>query len=315
MIARLVDRMWQPAPAERLAAVRVLVGLFAQIYMTVRLPHLLGLAELGEGQFQPIGVLWLLERPPPGWLVAAGAALTWLSGLAFLLGWRFRATGPLHAALLVTALTYANSWGQIFHTENLFVLYVLVLAVSRSADATSLDARRQGGAPPAHGRYNWPLALMRVLMVATYFIAGVAKLRWAGPDWVGGDALRDTVAADSMRKVLLGSFHSPIAELALGQSWLFRGLAIMTLVVELGAPLALLGRPAALVWIAAVLGFHLGVVALMWILFAFPMSGIAFAPFLRAERAIEWARRIRSRRASRPGGRSSSDSALPRRTR
>jgi hypothetical protein len=98
-----------------------------------------------------------------------------------------------------------------------------------------------------------------------------------------------------------------VAEILLAQGWLFRGLAALTLVVELGAPLALLGRRAALVWVVAVIGFHIGVVALMAILFPFAMSGVAFAPFFRPERFVEWvrarARRISSSRGARsPAG-------------
>jgi Vitamin K-dependent gamma-carboxylase len=301
-LARLSGRFWAATPAERLAAVRVLVGLFCQVYFTIRLPHMMSYLGFPERQFEPIGVLWLLAQPPSAGAVILLGAATWLAGLPFLLGWRFRISGPVYALLLLVSLTYCNSWGQIFHTENLTLLYVLVLAVTRSADAFSLDARRRGAVPSPHGRYGWPLALMCVVAVATYFIAGVAKLRWGGPEWAGGDALLHTIAADSMRKVVLGSQHSPVAELLLGQTWLFRGLALLTLVVELGAPLALLGRRVALVWAVAVLTFHLGVFALMAILFPFPLSGVAFAPFFAAERVIEWAQRRarRLREARRP---------------
>lgn len=302
-MSRLLDRVWPAAPAERLGAVRLLVGIFAQIYFSIRLVHIIGLTALPDRQFAPIGVLWWLDSPPPPSVVVAGLAATWLSGIGFLAGWRFRITGPLHALLLLTALTFSNSWGQIFHTENLMVLFVLVLAVTRAADAYSIDARRIPDPPAPHMRYGWPLALLCVLAVASYFIAGVAKLRWGGPGWAGGDVLRHTIAADNLRKIVLGSQHSPVAEILLSQAWLFRGLAVLTLVVEVGAPLALLGRRAAQVWIAAVIGFHIGVVALMSILFPFAMSGVAFAPFFRAERFVEWVRarwrRISWSRASR----------------
>jgi hypothetical protein len=125
---------------------------------------------------------------------------------------------------------------------------------------------------------------------------------------MGGTVLRDTIAADSLRKILLGSSHSPIAEALLGQVWLFRGLAVLTLVVELGAPIALLHRRAALAWMLAVVGFHLGVLMLMAIFFPFPLTGVAFAPFFRAERVTAWiGARIRRFRA----GRSPAGSATP----
>lgn len=301
-----LGRLWVAAPPERLAAVRILVGLFAVAYFSIRLPHMLSYIGFPDRQWRPVGPLWLLGRPPPGAAVMLLAALTWLSGWGFLLGWRFRATGPIHALCLLASLTYCNSWGQIFHTENLAVLFALVLATTRAADATSLDARRRGAVPAPDGRYGWPLLLLRVVAVATYFIAGMAKLRWGGPGWAGGDVLLDTVAADGMRKVVLGSLHSPFAELLLGQAWLFRGLALLTLVVEVGAPLALLGRRAALVWVLGVIGFHLGVFALMAILFPFAVTGVAFAPFFSPERLVEWvrsrSRSIRWSRAARADG-------------
>lgn len=300
-IAAAIERWFAPdSPAERLAAVRILVGSFTLLYLGVRLPHIASYLSFPARQFQPVGILAPLDGPPPGAVILAVSALAWLAALGFTLGWRYRLTGPLAALLLLVTFTYANSWGQIFHTENALVLTVLVLAVTRAADASSLDARGSP-APAPHARYGWPLRLLCLVVVATYFLAGIAKIRWGGPGWLGGTVLRDTIAADSLRKILLGSSHSPIAEALLGQGWMFRALAVLTLVVELGAPLALLHRRIAAVWVLAVIGFHLGVLLLMTILFPFPLSGIAFAPFFRAERVTGWIaarlRRFRARRS------------------
>jgi hypothetical protein len=301
-LAAAAERWFAPAtPAARLAAVRILVGGFALVYLGLRVPHIASYVQFPARQFEPVGVLTLLDRPPPGAVVFPLVALTWLACLGFALGWRFRLTGPAAGVLLLLALTYANSWGQIFHTENALVLFVLVLGVTRAADSDSLDARRSGAPPPADDpRYGWPLRLLCLVVVATYLLAGIAKLRWGGPGWMGGTVLRDTIAADSLRKILLGSSHSPIAEALLGQGWLFRALAVLTLVVELGSPVALLHRRAALVWVLAVLAFHLGVLTLMAIFFPFPLSGVAFAPFFRAERftgrVAARLRRFRARR-------------------
>jgi hypothetical protein len=306
LVAAAERWLFPEAPAERLAAVRVLVGSFALVYLSARIPHLTSYVSFAGRQFAPVGVLSPFAGPPPAAAVFALIGLSWLATLGFALGWRFRLTGPAAGILLLVTLSYANSWGQIFHTENALVLTVLVLGVTRAADATSLDARRAGGPPPPPDpRYGWPLRLLSLLVVATYFLAGIAKLRWGGPGWMGGTVLRDTIAADSLRKILLGSSHSPIAEALLGQAWLFRGLAVLTLVVELGAPLALLHRRAALVWVLAVIAFHLGVLALMAILFPFPLSGVAFAPFFRAERVTGWvAGRVRRFREPRTQARS-----------
>jgi hypothetical protein len=300
-IVAAIERWFAPeSPAERLAAVRILVGGFALLYLGVRIPHIASYLSFPARQFQPVGPLAALDRPPPGAAVIALLPLAWMATLGFALGWRYRITGPLAAVLLLFTFTYANSWGQIFHTENALVLTVLVLAVTRAADASSLDARGKP-TPAPHARYGWPLRLLCLMVVASYFLAGIAKLRWGGPGWLGGTVLRDTIAADSLRKILLGSAHSPIAEALLGQAWMFRALAVLTLVVELGAPLALLHRRVAAVWVLAVIAFHLGVLVLMTIVFPFPLSGVAFAPFFRAERVTGWAaartKKFRERRS------------------
>jgi hypothetical protein len=47
-------------------------------------------------------------------------------------------------------------------------------------------------------------------------------------------------------------------------------------------------------------GFHVGVLALMAILFPYPVTFIAFAPFFRTERLIATARRFRRRGTTAP---------------
>jgi hypothetical protein len=65
-------------------------------------------------------------------------------------------------------------------------------------------------------------------------------------------------------------------------------MGLLTVVVELGAPVALVNRRWATGWTIAAWTFHVGIVALMWISFAYPLSLIAFAPFFRCERPVEW---------------------------
>ena len=74
----------------------------------------------------------------------------------------------------------------------------------------------------------------------------------------------------------------------------------MTLVIELGAPIALLGARARGVGPPA-WGFHVGVVLLMKIVFPYPLLGVAYLPLLRVERAGHWLIGWRRRRAGMPG--------------
>ncbi|MCA9657670.1 MAG: metallophosphoesterase, partial [Myxococcales bacterium] len=149
-LAARLDRFWRPeTPATRLAALRILLGAFALVYLAVRLPHLASAGSFDPAGFKPIGVTALLggplAAPLPGILAVAALALA----VAFVVGWRFAITGPLFAAALLWVTTYRNSWGMVFHTENLMVMHVLVVGLGASADAWSLDARRRraAGAP------------------------------------------------------------------------------------------------------------------------------------------------------------------------
>ncbi len=273
----------QPAPAARLGSLRVIVGLFAAIYAIARVAHFGDYHKLSPQQFAPVGVVSVLSAPLPPhvcWALAIAAALC---GIPFVLGWRFRIFGPLFAALLLWVTSYRSSWGMIFHNENLLVLHVLVLAAAPgAADAYALGAAPRGDA----ARYGWPIRLMSILTVLTYVVAGVAKLRYTGVHWALSDFLRSYVAYDALRKVELGSIASPVGIWLLEVEWIWRPFAVMSLLVELGAPLALWRRAAA-PWVACAWLFHLGVLALMAILFPYPLFGFAYASFFRTERLAE----------------------------
>jgi len=275
------------APTERLAALRLLIGAFATVYVAARVVHLISFVDFPARNFAPVGVVSLLTAPLPAALVIAPVVLAPILALAFTLGWRFRVTGPAFAALLLWVLTYRNSWGMVFHTENLLVVHVLVLGLTRSADAWSLDARR-GAASPRPGAYGWPVRLLALLTLATYVLAGVAKLRLSGLAWVDSDLLRNHIAYDNLRKLELGDTHSPIGAALVARGWLFPPLAATSLALELLAPLALVGPRLARVWALAAWAFHAGVLAVMAIFFPYPLLGFGFAPLFAVERLPLW---------------------------
>ena len=127
---------------------------------------------------------------------------------------------------------------------------------------------------------------MSSVTVATYVVAGVAKLRLGGgTDWLTGDRLLRLVAHDNLRKRLLADVYSPLAGPLVGHPLLFRFGAAVALVVELGAPLALLGGRVRYVWIASAWMFHVVVLAVMAVLFPYPLCGIAYASMLPVERS------------------------------
>jgi hypothetical protein len=284
-----VDRLVRPAPAERLAVFRLLVGGYVALWSLVRLPAHVGHAGQEPGRWQPVGVLAPVDQPLPDWLVIVAALVTPLLAGAVALGWHYRTTAPLLAAALLVVTTLDSSWGQVFHTENLVVLHVLVLAATPAA-ADALVGRRGPSRSPTSadpgwdGRYGWPVRLAAVLVVVAYVAAGLAKLRISGLGWLDGDVLRNLVAHDNLRKAVLGDTYSALGAALVRHAWAFPAMAVLTLVVELGAWVALLSRPMRVLWVGAAWAFHVGVLALMAIVFPYQLSGVAFAPFFRLER-------------------------------
>lgn len=259
----------------RFTVLRGLVAAYAAVWSAVRAPALLDPLEFADRRFDPVGPLGLLDGPLPDLLLVVLVIVTPLSCAAFALGRVPMISGPVAAFSFLVLTTYRNSWGQLFHTENLVALHLVALAV---AVYTRRDRR-------------WAIDAMAVLTVGTYVVAGVAKLRIGGLDWLDGDVLRHQIAFDNARKELLGDVSSPFAGWFLRQAWLLGPAAIATMAVELGAPVALLGRRWAVGWSVAAFGFHVAITVFMAILFPYQLLGVALAPLLpveRLDRSVRW---------------------------
>ncbi|KIG11814.1 hypothetical protein DB30_02418 [Enhygromyxa salina] len=283
-----------PAPALRLATLRVLIIAYGLVWLIGYAPLLLANLRFAPEQFAPTGVVSLLDAPLGVGLGAGIWLATVIVGIPALLGWRFRVSGPIYALGLLWVASYRNSWGMVFHTENLLVVHTLIVAILPASDAWSLDARGQTCSKEEDPRYGWGPKLMATVTALAYVLAGVAKLRNAGWAWLDGDVLLSHVGWDNLRKQELGSMHSPIGAALCAFPAVFVPLSWLSIMLELGAPLALVGRRLAWVWSIGIWCFHLGVVAIMAIVFAYPLSGVAFAPLFAVERPVlalaAWAR-------------------------
>jgi hypothetical protein len=270
----LVAWWFAPAPAARLAALRIAIGVYASIYVLARAGELVGLSHLPAGSFAALGVV---RGPVPPEVVIAIVFATVILLALFTLGIAYKVVAPLAAAALLWTLTYRSAWGQLFHTDNLVVLHVIALACAPAADAWACARRSadEGGA-----QYGWAIKLLAALTVATYLVAGIAKLRLAGLAWLGGEPLRHQLAFDNARALLLGGEPARLALPVLAHPTWLAMAAIATLIVELGAPLALVDRRVATVWVITAWAFHLGVLALMHVGFPYALTGVAFFPLL-----------------------------------
>ncbi|MGI9602683.1 MAG: HTTM domain-containing protein [Acidimicrobiales bacterium] len=289
-LRRLDGWLLAPAPAERLAAFRVLAGGFALVYFAVRSPALWALTRRPDDRFEAVGVLSLLDQPPSRALVAVSLVLLIGVGAAFVIGWRFEVTGPAFAVIVMALGTFHSSWGQLLHFENLMVLHVVIIGFSPAACALT-PFRRDHPALASSTRFGWPLRLASIVTVAAYLIAGVAKLRIGGTEWLVGDTLRNHVAYSAARLDLLGGTATPVAELVIDWAWLFPPLAIASVIIELLAPLALAGRTFRNLWVGATITMHLAILALLAVFFPYQALGFAFAPLFALEVGVH---RLRS---------------------
>jgi hypothetical protein len=205
--------------------------------------------------------------------------VAWLVGVAgcvaVVVGRGIRFAAPAGAAAVWVIATLTSSYGQVFHTEHLLVLQLGVLAAAALLEPV---------VPQAESTSGWPLRLSMGIVVAVYVVAGIAKLRYGGIDWLTGDVLRSHVAADNLRKVLLDDPHSALGGWLAGTVWIWPPIGLLTIVVELGAPLALLPGRVRYAWVGIAWAFHVGVLALMWISFPYQLLGVAYAAFLPVER-------------------------------
>jgi hypothetical protein len=96
--------------------------------------------------------------------------------------------------------------------------------------------------------------------------------------------LREQIAHDNLRKIELGSIHAPLGATLVQYGAPFGVLAIVSLCLELGAPVALFSRRVAIAWVAGAWSFHLGVAGLMAIIFPYQLTLLGFLPYFELER-------------------------------
>ncbi|GEK79993.1 hypothetical protein [Agrococcus baldri] len=283
------DRLLAPAPPERLAGTRVLMGAYTVGYLARRVRMFAKVHRTDPALFAPVGPVRVLQRPLPP-VVADGLVIAELAAsAAFTLGIAHRITGPVHAGLLLWTLSYRNSWSMVFHNDNSLVWHTLIAGVSPAADAWSIDSLLRGRAgrpaPAADWRYAYPARLMSGVTAIVYWLSGVAKLEGPmGWRWATGESLRGQVAADGLRKEVLGSSATSLGVRLYNRRWVWALGAAPSLAIELLAPLALVHPVVGRLWALGAFSMHWGIKAIMGITFRYQLSGGAYASFVPWER-------------------------------
>jgi hypothetical protein len=261
-----------PAPLGRMAAFRTLVYLFVIADLLIFTPWVRGHAAVPAEFYQPLLVGRLLPLPTPT------APMVWAVFVALLVTAAAAATGRLPRLLGTTvAVLYfqwmiiAFSYGKVDHDRFAFLVALAALATvgrARHGDRTRSEAA------------GWALRVTQVAVVATYFLAGWAKLRYAGLDWLHSATLTWAIIR---RGTWLG-------ELLLTAPWVLIAAQVGIVLFELLSPLVFVLRGR---WHYGAIGFFYSfhVVSFLTITISFLPHLVAMASFLPLERVrpVVWA--------------------------
>jgi hypothetical protein len=271
-----MSNWWFPAVGRgRVAALRLIAYAFIPLDVLVTTGWVGRHGDVGNALYRPLLLDRLLHLPEPTPTVVALVRLALLLATAVALVSGFtrsdravRLSGIAAAALYLWWMLIAMSFGKVDHDRFGFLLLLFVLptvGVARLGDRTP---------SPAAG---WAVRMTQVGAVATYFLAGWAKVRIGGWGWVNGATLAWAV-------VRRGTWFS---HWMLQSPWFLRGLQWLMLIGELASPLLFAVRRQR-IRTAVVLGlyaFHVLTFAAISIIFLPHL--VALAAFLPLE---EWIR-------------------------
>ena len=199
------------------------------------------------------------------------------------------------AALIGGAMAH-----QLFRAKVHIGYLAAIVAASNAGGAWSVDAwwaARKGRAEAEEWQVGWNLRLVGLVTTLSYLLAGVAKLVSDPQGWTSGKSLLGQIGNDGLYKDLVSSKGATewVPYLYQHPSLLLVA-AVGTLVLEVGAPLALLDRRLGWLWSVGIWSMHRGIQMIMGIVFPYPLSGVAFVSFFPVERGVEWLRTTWKRR-------------------
>ncbi|MEV0716039.1 MFS transporter permease [Asanoa sp. NPDC050611] len=271
--------LFEAAPRGRVAALRTLTYLFVVFDLLVYSSWVRTRGDVPTDLYQPLWIARALHLPPPDatlvavvfWTLLVLAPLAATGRFPRLLGW-------LVCGFYFEWLIIAMSYGKVDHDRFAFLIALAVLP--------TVGRARHGDREPSEAA-GWALRMIQIAVVATYFLAAWAKIRFGGLGWMTGSVL----ARAFIRR------GSEFADLIAGVPYLMIAAQIGMVTFEALSPLvfALRGRHRYAA-IAFFYSFHLLSFATISISFAPHL--VAMTSFLPLERVrpIEWLRRAATRR-------------------
>ncbi|MDP9416487.1 MAG: HTTM domain-containing protein [Actinomycetota bacterium] len=272
-LRRAQSWLCEPAPLARVAVFRILVYGFLLVDVLYTHAEPIFRAHADPAFYQPLLVGRLLPLPVPSYWLVVGikwslvvAAVLVLAGKApRLLGWTI-------FVLYFEWLIVAFSYGKVDHDRFAYLVALAVLPTVAHAGTRSRAASEAAG---------WALRMVQLAVVATYFYAAFAKLRFGGPEWVNSA----TIARAVVRR------GTALAEPLLAVPWTLHVTQWVIMVIELAAPLLFVLSEK---WRRRVVVFLLGFHAMTWamIMVIFLPHVVCLLSFLPLERLAALRRQV-----------------------
>ena len=232
----------------RVAVFRTVAYLFIFVDVFLTTSWVSNHAVIPTELYQPLFIGRLLNLPEPTTtFVITTKILLLVFAAAAAFGFKQRITGALVAILYLEWMVIAMSYGKVDHDRFAFLVALFVLPTvpeARWGDSTRSEAA------------GWALRMIQIGVVATYFLAAFAKLRFGGIEWLNGATL--------VRAVLRrGTFLStPLLE----APWVLHVSQWLLVAFELATPLMLTERFRSL-FVKVAFAFHIVTYASITIVF------------------------------------------------
>lgn len=285
------NRWWfPPSDGLDLAVCRILVvGAQLFVFLPFFLPtpsEHLALIDRPGGFEHPQWLIRLVAAALPAdssaWphLVRGAYAVAVGAGLTTMVGLRTRTSAALLALSTWFLVSHDGSYGEIHHPEIVLSMFLLFLALSPSGMRLSIDARLRGRPAETTDMAVWPLKLTQALLAWSYFSNAVAKLAYAGLNWMNGYTLQESMLYSAVQ------WERPLGLWLAQQHELCVALSIATIAYELAFPLALFVPRSRPILLVSTVAFHIGMYVTMNIGFFQHVVLLAmFVDFHRASRA------------------------------
>lgn len=161
-------------------------------------------------------------------------------------------------------LAATHSFFKVNHSDAGLLIAMFLLIFARCGDSFSLDAIRRSVRDKdfksiASVEYAWPIHMLRLVWVIIFFLAGLAKLRRSGLEWI----LTDNMSNLLLRKQVAWEPPTEIGTFIAQYPWLCILLAGGAVAIELGSPLVLFSNIARAIIVPSMLLMQIGILFLM----------------------------------------------------